>query len=201
MLRKSGLSLLLCLFTQASVALTGYHVELIVYSHLNQSGFNNETWSTADNSAAANYGLSLSSLKTNLNLHSVTANQFTLSDFAKKLSNSPNYKILLHTAWYESLAQLDKSTTIQLNGGDRYTNGLSEMNGHVTVRMNHYFDVNFNLTFAIPNAVLEKLTQDKKYLNQPFVFIPLKESRRTKSKELNYVDHPLYGVLFKITPV
>ncbi|MBS0351525.1 MAG: hypothetical protein JSR33_10145, partial [Proteobacteria bacterium] len=45
------------------------------------------------------------------------------------------------------------------------------------------------------------LTNIEHYSNQADVRFNLIQNLRMKSEELNYIDHPLYGVLIKIIPL
>ena len=41
-------------------------------------------------------------------------------------------------------------------------------------------------------------SSSKRVLSQ---VIPMKQSRRMRSKELHYIDHPMLGILVRVTPI
>ena len=200
MIRKLALSAACLVISNLSLALSGYQIELIVFSHLNGDSFNSETWPVLTNPLPTSAkAINLNTTEANKDFTPTT--QYKLNTILYRLSKHPNYKILLHKAWYESLEQLNSPTTIKLTGGKNYQSSVDELMGNVTVSLNRYFDVKFDLTLAFPQEQVQQLTDNEKYLQQPYTFISLQQTRRTKSQELNYIDHPLYGVLFEIIPV
>jgi hypothetical protein len=210
MIRNFLISFFLLLFSCDCLATTGYQFELIIYSHINSKAFNSEQWPP------------LSNLSTNLKnaqvFETVPSDDFVLKEEENRIKKYSHYKILLHVAWQESLFKLAKPSVIHLYGGrifddqgnviktimdesEPFDNNQNwEMNGTVSINLKRYFDLGFNLLFAMPYQQARDLADDDQTLSQPFVFISLNQTRRTKSGELNYIDHPLYGILFKIVP-
>ena len=151
---------------------------------------------------------------------SVAPANFTLKREQRRIYKHSRYKTILHLAWRESLIKMATKTTIHFYGGELYDdqgNAISlvtnestsyypdqnwQLNGTFTISLQRYFDVNLNLVLAIPKQKIADLTNQKLAKSpQVFKYFKLLQSRRTRSKEINYIDHPLYGVLFKITPI
>lgn len=133
------------------------------------------------------------------------------------------YVILLHTAWLESFASHVSPPFIHLYGGqvwDSDGNALNispppafpisnpnsfnwEMNGTIRITLDRYFNVHLNLLFAEPTNGWSHLISDNhpfKNMANNFAYFDLNQTRRMKSNELNYIEHPLYGVLIQIVP-
>lgn len=217
MLRK--FLLLLCLIAPViTLADSGYQIELIVLSNVNANTLNSEDWPslTKDIINTAN--------TVDLNIPSKTIRRVNMTDFIlarqqQRLTQYSSYKTILHVAWRESLSQILRPTTIHIYGGRLFddtgktiksvTDGSLpysptqhwEVNGTITVDLNHYFDANFILLFMLPTNQIAALTGGKAVYSGTFKYFQLMESLRTKSRELNYIDHPLYSVLFKIVPI
>ncbi|OGO92667.1 MAG: hypothetical protein A3F10_00475 [Coxiella sp. RIFCSPHIGHO2_12_FULL_42_15] len=215
MQRNFVLAILLFLTSPLAFATTAYQFELIVFAHIDAASFQSEQWSA----------LSKESVNVNSTLNSgvtlLSPAQFVLTDEQRRLNQYSHYETLLHLAWRESLTELNKSHSIHLYGGHLYDNDGHiiqtssneslpyspsqhwQLNGKVTVRLERYFDLNFNLLLAVPSHEVAKLTSNSQMFNlsQPFTYIQLAQRRRSRSQELNYLDHPLYGVLFKIVPI
>lgn len=200
---------LLMILSPISFALTGYQFELIVFSHITPTAYLSEKWPLI-NAVTLDIDKAVA-------INPLPAEAFLLKNEQVRLSNAPSYQTLLHLAWFESLEQLEKSSTIQLYGGRlfdaqgnildtvtdesaTYSNEQNwEMNGTITIDLARYFDLNFKLLFALPYQQVKQLDRVST-VDQRFSYFLLEESRRTKSNELNYIDHPLYGVLMRITP-
>lgn len=200
---------LLMILSPISFALTGYQFELIVFSHITPAAYHSEKWPLI-NAVTLDIDKAVA-------INPISPEAFLLKNEQLRLSNAPSYQTLLHLAWFEPLEQLEKSSTIQLYGGRlfdaqgnildtvtdesaTYSNEQNwEMNGTITIDLARYFDLNFKLLFALPYQQVKQLDR-RSAIDERFSYALLEESRRTKSNELNYIDHPLYGILMRITP-
>lgn len=221
MLRNSAIKAMLCLIASPCFAFNGYQVEILVFSNINATTFNTEHWP-----ASSSDSINLSNTvvpKTNADIHGlqkVSPSHFILGAEQNRIVKFSPYKIVLHMAWRESFVKLNQLTKIHLYGGQLYDNNGRviqtvvdeslpysptqnwQLNGKVALRLDRYFNMNFNLLFALPNGQVAALKSDNLSINpNQFTYIHLTENRRLRSQELNYIDHPLYGVLFKIVPV
>ena len=66
--------------------------------------------------------------------------------------------------------------------------------------MVRYIDLKFNLLFAQPLSTISG-ANDYSNTQGRFAYFRLQQNRRMRSRELNYIGHPLYGVLVKVVPV
>lgn len=147
----------------------------------------------------------------------------TLNPEQKRLQQHSDYRVLTHIGWQQSLPDNAKdATVIHFYGGDGYSaNGaidnfdLSQsqpyksehtwqVNGTLQLYADHYINSRFNVAFSIPTSELQHLNTNvlnDNTTHDALSTIILKQSRRMKSNELNYIDHPAYGILIKVTPV
>lgn len=156
--------------------------------------------------------------------------QLGLQDELKKLSNDSNKKVLLKMAWTQPMSTTSKAQWIQLYGGQAYdssgqpitvgetlpdemTGSLPpgsmqkpaywELNGKIKVSFQNFYRVYAQLYLTEPESIISG-TSDQKTIGD-FQPIPLRTfiataNRHTRLNQLNYIDHPLFGMLVKITP-
>jgi Peptidoglycan-binding protein, CsiV len=114
---------------------------------------------------------------------------FKLNDEVKRIEDSKEYKVLLHTAWRQT--GLDKQSAfpvhITTNSPDLNSSG-SYIEGDITLVMSRYLHVSGDLTYY-------------KEGSGSYVPYPVKFDRRMKSRETHYIDHPMIGVLVLTTPI
>ena len=189
-----------------------YQVELIVFSHINAKGLNSEYWPAYTPIALNNSKIiSLSSSNNTVPGNAFTLlpkNEFRLNREAERIASRPGYKLLLHIAWRQTFTNPAPTEFIHLYGGNTYTNSNNtannwQLNGILSISVNRYFNVNFNLNLAEPaNQIQRFLNRDNQnnVLNH-FAYFRFSQSRRMRSNELNYFGHPLYGIIMKISKV
>lgn len=187
-----------------------YQIEMIIFSHVTPQTLGTEQWetmspdiSTPNITGQTNALLSQSAL--------------VLRREANDISRQAGYRVVSHIAWRDHLTAAQQ--TFALFQGNLYNaNGVliaknfttqtktrddSPINGTIGVTLGHYIDMQMNLFLIEPLSLLKKLDSNN-YFNQfkqdTFAF-QLSESRRMRSRELNYFWHPVMGILVKITPL
>jgi hypothetical protein len=131
--------------------------------------------------------------------------QLGLQQEAKKLQQNSKYQIVLHTSWTQTISTPRQAKWIHIYGGQPYNaqgkpipNNSNErptywqLNGKIKINKLHFFDIYTKLYLTIPEA--------GNYHPIPLRTFCLIQHRRTRSNQLNYLDHPMFGVLIKITP-
>lgn len=137
---------------------------------------------------------------------------FKLDAMARRLRHAPGYRVMGHTAWAQPVmrATLAASPTLLLPYGRAfYPDGervqhpsvqaaMREANWQwdhllrVRVQRSHFFTVSM---IAQHRGAEAKIGEDQRML------IDFKQTRRMRSQQLNYFDHPRWGVLVMITPI
>jgi len=156
------------------------------------------------------------------NYQLLPASYFHLSQETNKLQRNPNYRILLHQTWLQPIGGERSAKPIHLYGGELFNSDGSvmtndnnnllpppsdsywQLNGTVTISMDRFFNVKTDFLLNEPISQLPTNTQQQadNYHFQPtnIKSFLLLQTRRMKSNELNYIDHPLFGILIAIYP-
>jgi len=188
-----------------------YQVELIVFSHITAQGLNSERWSWTNPQFVAKSQAFEPTMTNDLKLKSEEAH----------IEKQPGYKVLMHVAWRQQIQHPRYARPIHIFGGNVYSASgkilatdadgqmkynnqhVWQVNGTIKISVRRYFDLNANLLFALPTDQLNETFKDNSSdnLQGHFAYFRLLQSRRMRSKELNYIGHPLYGLLLKVTPL
>lgn len=118
---------------------------------------------------------------------------FTLDGKKRRLANQADIKVLFHEAWQMPVYGKNRKRTlpIRIQGGKRINNRY-ELDGTITVSVARYLHIDTNLFLS-----KFKSEDGQQVLTQ---VIPMQQSRRMRSKELHYIDHPKFGILIYFTP-
>lgn len=208
--------LLLSISYSPTVFAQRYQVELIVFEHITHKALLTEAWPTDLTLPSMRNNIQLSIQGSAENFALLPAQAFKLTQAANALNHKSGYKVLMHLAWVMPIT--NKPQRIHLYGGELYSqNGVLEhsgfvdesedrnqdqrwqINGTLQLSLKTYIHVHPDLILALPTQNLPReMVGD---LHQPFMLFQLNQTRRMRSKELNYFDHPLFGILAIITPV
>lgn len=145
------------------------------------------------------------------------AQTLRLSPHANRLARGGAHRILLHGAWQQPVPARDAPEPILLLAGaplpaDLYGPPVLPLQGTVSVTLGRFLHVAARLWLHEPAATLAP-----EALLRPFSghgelagrlaqaleprYFELDESRRLRSEELHYLDHPRFGVLVQVLPV
>lgn len=198
LLRQLGLGLLLlcwCLISVAADPDQLYQIEIVVFSHITEAGLRSEYWPLLPPAAISATAINLTDDQI------LPQSQWALKPTDQLLKRN-NYVILLHLAWQEPAADARQGQIIHLTGGETYAGNLPEVNGSLAIRLEHYFNLHVNLRFILPWQNIQEMNLTNiAHDNNPYVTFKINERLRLRSNELNYIDHPLYGMLIKIIPL
>lgn len=224
------LALLLASSLPAQAEERWFAVELLVFANNNPHGLIGEAWQTPA-AAADQGAPHLSDLiASNTGRFSALANM-QLRASADKLKRQGQYQLLLHSGWQQRLTEAAPPTRLYVDNGkvldtspafgaappvasfgdDAFSGQASarpqgptyELSGTVAVTLNRYLQLDLDLHYlrlpkANDAAQVRELyrRQESNYLD-----FRLQESRRLRSKEVHYFDHPAFAALVLITPV
>ena len=230
-MRRLIITLLLSLFATLTLADPRlYQVNVLIYSHLSAVGLNSEQWPFVKPPKLDLNNLyqlkPFSNLKANLPDQSLNYSLLSNDDFRmqralNKLENNPDYQVMLHLAWQQPMDSPHQAKWVHIYGGKGYDNAGNvvannstgqlayadaehwQVDGLVRLDVQRYINSRYRLTFATPLTQIRHLSDNKNFdqYNQALVYFKLKQSRRMRSGELNYVGHPLYGILIDIERV
>jgi hypothetical protein len=236
--------------TQAAQGVRYYDIETIIFESLDPSARQSENWKTDINRQIPPVFAELDQpypgpippqYDPSLTFKTLPPSAFRLQDEAKLLTNTNQYRILLHTAWVQPGMAPAAALPVHINrsyltetpvmhslvpaDSDMPASNLpapttpsqtrSVLDGYIKIILTRYLHADVDLTYttglplnpqtglstpAINNT--QATTPDTQMVTpdtQVPVIYRLKESRRMRSKELHYLDHPVLGMLLLIT--
>ena len=148
-----------------------------------------------------------------------------LSTALQHLRRIDRYRPLFHEVWQQPLESRRRSPAILITGGDEYGSHF-ELEGTIKISVERYLHIDTDLwlhsflpnfgqqaTFQVPELPSRggsDLTNADTYspfsfiVNEPYSVsrtVTLRQSRRMRSGEIHYLDHPLFGVIVLVTPL
>ena len=141
------------------------------------------------------FQLAESGLNASLSLHHENANAlpYTLQTISEDWSQTINkldpvkQEILYNAQWVQPVYEQQHSLPIYFESSQLVIN-QPQIKGLFHLHISRYLHTNIELQYLPENATSLKDT------------LSLQQSRRMRSKELHYIDHPSIGVLIKIIP-
>jgi len=152
------------------------------------------------------------------------ASQHSLMSAAQRIKASPDLRLLSHAAWRQPVLDRKQAQAILIRTGEKFDTEF-ELEGTLTISLGRYLHAKTDLFFSKfePMESGQQLDwtifdeeqldfEESKWnpeLNAPaagktqFVRTAtanLSQSRRMRSNELHYIDHPLFGMLVQISP-
>lgn len=184
-----------------------YQVEVLIFSHLTPQNAQSEQWPTVSNTppeiplGATEIELSADHDANiiNGNLTLIQPSQFNIKESPFKKNNAQH--VLCHFGWIQDFSQtpsielaLDKTPSDQ---------APTSIQGLIHIDLKTYFNIRFNLLLSQSLSDFSHLTSDRHLKNiiNDRAYFSFNQTRRMRSKELNYLDHPLYGILIYIEPI
>lgn len=199
------LAALLVLACSSPVLAKVYQIEMIIFAYNNAQAGWDEHWPT---------DLALSFPARTLQFGSdLTANSnYRLNNTMGNIDKQQDMKVLFHKAWKQDLTNRSSSPAIQIQGGQKFYNH-NELEGWVKFSLERYLHIETNLWLSKGNSNIPRIDQRSSYgdtvdISESSMLgsvgnqtVILRQSRRMKSNEAHYLDHPLMGVLTIITPL
>lgn len=161
-----------------------YQVEVIVFSQITPENLALEHWKNVGPMRIPTSALDLTPEQI------LPPSQWRLKNIQQVLLNNHN-PVILHIAWQENSDGMKAKRLFHLTGGETYANELMQMNGILALKLQRYFDITFFLQFLMPIDPT----------NKALARYNLIQKLRMRSNELNYIDHPLYGIFIEIFPL
>jgi hypothetical protein len=182
--------------TQAAAQSRWYTIEIAIFERTADAGLGQEYW--PENTGSAERGFALSS-STDTGVRVLTAGsseasaiarlgpgQLAYGGMVKRLTSSGRFRKLVHTGWRQPGLEKSEALPVRVNGSASGGVG-SAVTGTVRMYRARYLHLEANLSYS----------RDGTASSTRF---SLRESRRMRSGELHYLDHPLFGVLVRATP-
>jgi len=144
----------------------------------------------------------------------LSGTNLALDKVARSLRRSSRYDMHLHSAWIQPIDS--EGTPILLQTGQHYDD-LFEIDGTVTISRNRYLHVDTDLWYTeftqssgvgIGPKVDAEISQNypdlvaharQRGTHVPVQSYRMQQSRRMRSGEMHYLDHPFFGLIVKFT--
>jgi len=218
-------TLALLLPLAAAQGATWYRVEVIIFERTGSAGAHAEHWRADPGRPELARAVELSAGAGTAHAYSAAArSEYALRGAAARLENSGAYRVLMHTAWRQPGFGRNRARPIHLRSGPKLldqtgaraqgSSGTSTRSTSIaasragaegTVRLyrSRYLHFEADLLYHRPagraGAGSTSGTAGTAANWQPTLF-RLRESRRMRSEEIHYLDHPLFGVLVQAHP-
>lgn len=189
------LSLLMLNYGNA-LAARWYHVEVIVFEHLDPSLSGGEDWSVPDRppNFATAIELNDGAETGDRGFTALQGASFKLAGVYQRLRGSSNYKPVLHKAWRQPGYSANSVRQVHIStrpNRDRLDQNL-DINA---ARAEQWIEG----TIGLQGGRLLHVGAKFVYRNSE-VTTNIAEFRQIKLKQIHYFDHPLFGVIVQVTP-
>lgn len=119
---------------------------------------------------------------------------------ANSLAASGSRNVILHTAWRQPAANKDSAIPVRIHGGRTFTNSLpdtsidsptavDQIDGTVLLGLSRFVHIYTDFYYRVPQPVTNVLSNFR-----------VRDHRRMRSGEVHYLDHPLFGILIRVSP-
>ena len=141
---------------------------------------------------------------------------FAMEEIVQTLKRSKNYRVIDQNSWFQKIIDQSLAPAVliktEIDNGDIVV-------GEIKAYKKRFLHLDTNLYFAkesIDPSSFKKTVKLKEHIkkgefiineinlfeNEELEFLyQINHSRKVRSKELHYVDHPKFGVIFQISPV
>ena len=185
-------------FSTSFAATRIYQVDLLIFSHVTTKALLSESW-------PANLAMPLLSKAVDLKpLDEATPNALyqvlpkNRSKFNKEvgiLNKQAGYHVLVDMAWLQPALTIKRATWIHINGGSNV-----QINGMMKISRPYLFQADADLVLTVPAAVLQQIAPNAAAKIGTTQFV-LKQTASVRANQIYYFDHPLFGVIVRITPL
>lgn len=180
---------LLCLASFLALAQqpTEYIVELVVFQNLDPNAANTEHWPEDPGFPTVETAIDLSEASLfNPGFELQHPQEHRMTGAAARLNQSGRYRVLLHLSWKQPALSENEAQSVHIKSVPQNTGGVI-IDGTVRLYRARYLHLSADL-ILFPEFDLSNLFR-------------LQQSRRMRSNELHYLDHPVFGILAQVTPV
>jgi hypothetical protein len=186
-----------------------YQVEIIIFEHLFHDAEGEVTHT----------GLKIPDLSKTIQLSSDTgggdsafrllpSSMYKLGGVYSELRSSREYRPILHLAWQQPQLTQSRSKYVHIRKDDGtvqqadVNDALVKLDGVIRIRSSQFLHADVDLFYFIHELSASFInanagSQDTNPIQATFV--ELNETRRMKLNELHYFDHPVFGMLLRVS--
>lgn len=196
-----GLALLSAATTQLAVAAETrwYDVEVIIFSHNSQQYRNSEVWPVdyeLPQTEASQALLPASSSGSPVAFAQLPPSSLRLTSKANRIKSAADMNLLMHMGWRQPGLSENKAVAVRIEDGSH------RLSGTLKLTLSRYLHINTDLFYREPRSGsgAQESAEAGVSLEPRYQAYHMKQSRRMRSRELHYLDHPLFGMAIMVTP-
>lgn len=181
-------------YAESSKSLPKFQVEVVVFETYALKGWTEEFWP-----------LELPFLDTDSAqaLRPLPESDYLLNDAVAKMTHEMGYNVIYHRAWIVDAESKENAKPILIYRSGDEPGSDSRLEGTITFWKSRFphVKVDLELEREIPERIKEKFAQHEQMdpeLLPEFWRFQIKESRKLKTGQLHYLDHPIFGALVQI---
>lgn len=211
---------LICIVSSPAYANEWFTVEVIVFANQGSENLDNEYWADISEIPARSAITLKPTTAGELDEFQILpASLLSLNSEKNRIKASSKYRVMYHAGWMQSVPETQNPKPIRIQGGEILDNGMYELDGYIAVGRGRYLhfrpDLYFSRSLTPTESNLLPVKSDAQTMRTTIsgaipsagLYIPeiltvnLNQARRMRSKELHFIDHPLFGILVEMTPV
>ncbi len=206
-MKKLLLGSLLLLFSNLVYA-KWYQVEMVVFEHL-ATDTSGEIWNSDDVPDYRNTIELVTDPSGSNAFKMLPSSKYKLGGVNKVLKLSSGYRPVYHVAWQQPELRKSRAKKVHIKNPEAKINGTVNLRGghllHLDLDISYFVDL---YTESITSFTEENIsvvgedveeTEVDEEIIMSGTYAQMKETRRIKLNELHYFDHPLFGVIMRVT--
>jgi hypothetical protein len=176
-----------------------YQFEVLVFQRIAAGSGSTEHWPLDPGEPSRDNAVILSRGNAVVNNQAIPfiqlpAEEQQLADTWQTLRRSRDYRPLYLMAWRQQVTAPEQATPIYFSLPSDDGSGLPKLEGRVSVGLKRFLHLDTDLLLRLP-ATYEAGGQDGLSYPPAYLSYRMQETRRMRSGQLNYLDHPVLGVI------
>jgi len=177
-----------------------YQVEMIVFEHLipDSSG---ELWNAGNVPDYSNAIELVTGPDGSNAFKMLPSSRHKLGGVNKVLKLSSEYRPVYHVAWQQPELTKSRAKKVHIKNPEARINGTVNLRGghllHLDLDISYFIDLYTESVTSFTEEGSEEVVMEDIIMTGTYA--QMKETRRIKLNELHYFDHPLFGVLMRVT--
>lgn len=178
-----------------------YQVEMVVFEYL-VADTSGEIWKTNEAPDYSNTMELVTDPHGSNEFKMLPSSSYKLGGVNKVLKLSSEYRPVHHVAWQQPELTTSRAIKVHIKNPDAKIDGSVNLRGghllHLDVDIAYFVDL---FTESVTSFTEEEgvVVEGSEEIVMSGTYAQMKETRRIKLNELHYFDHPLFGVVMRVT--
>ena len=197
MIKNRIISILLVLMLPTAVnAANWYKVELLVFENLGPD-YSGEVWDVQHEYPDLQRSVEIITAIPGdedglIAFKGLNAAAKKLSGIYASLKSSSEYRPIMHTGWQQPAMNGNNARSVHIKLEDQFK---TRLDGSVRIRSGHYLYIDIDLAYFHGLSA----GSEAEKLNSNAAFTLMNETRKVKLNEIHYFDHPLFGLVMRVS--